>query len=181
MITVLSATNRKGSRTRLFAEHVYDLFQTFSPEPVKFFSLEDLPSDIVNIDMYKEGTASKTLTDIQDDFVVPSNKFYFVMPEYNGSYPGILKVFLDVMSVRKYKESFHGGKKAALLGVSAGRAGNLRGMEHFTGILNYLQINVMPDRSPISTIEKLINTDGIIHDEATLSILEKHVRSFIAF
>ena len=181
MITVFSGTNRKDSRTRIVAEHAYKLFQTFSPEPVKFFSLEDLPEDILHVDMYKEDTQSKALAAIQDDLFVPANKFYFVVPEYNGGFPGVLKLFLDAMSIRKYKESFQGGKKAALLGVAAGRAGNLRGLEHLTGILNYLQVNVMPNRQPISTIEKILDTNSNIQDEATLGLLEKHVRSFIEF
>ncbi len=182
MISIFSATNRKNSRSRQVADFVYQSFENHSAgEELKFFSLEDLPLDILTTDMYAEAGQSEALAAIQDEFFIPAQKLYFVMPEYNGSYPGVLKLFMDAISIRRYKESFHGGKKAALLGVAAGRAGNLRGMEHFTGVLNYLQINVMPNRLPISTIDKLIDETGKIHDEATRTTIEGHVKNFIAF
>jgi NAD(P)H-dependent FMN reductase len=48
--------------------------------------------------------------------------------------PGSLKLFIDACSVREYKQNFK-GKKAALVGIASGRAGNLRGMDHLTGVM----------------------------------------------
>lgn len=181
MITVFSGTNRKNSASFKVSKQVFDFLKKHTTEEVKFFSLEDLPDNILHIDMYGSEQQSSELMKIQDEYLIKANKFYFVIPEYNGGYPGVLKLFLDACSVRAYKESFHGGKKAALIGVSSGRAGNLRGMEHFTGVLNYLQITVMPPSLPISTIEKLLNSDGNIHDADTLRAMENHVIKFVQF
>ncbi len=181
MITVFSATNRRNSATRKVAEQVFDMFKQLTDEPVKFFSLEDLPDDILHIDMYGTGNQSPALSAIQDEFFIPANKLYFVIPEYNGGFPGILKLFIDACSIRDYKGTFHGGKKAALMGVSSGRAGNLRGLEHFTGVLNYLHISVMPPHNPISGIEKLLAEDGKLHDDAAVQAMEDHVKKFIAY
>ena len=49
------------------------------------------------------------------------------------------------------------GKKALLTGVSTGRAGNLRGMEHLTGILHYMRVIVHPNKFPISVVDRLFN------------------------
>ena len=181
MITVFSGTNRKGSRTRMVAEYAYKLLQDYSTESVKFFSLEDLPMDLIHQDMYEGAHQSEALTAIQDEFIIPASKFYFVTPEYNGSYPGILKFFLDACSIREYKASFHGNKKAALLGIASGRAGNLRGMDHLTGVLNYLKINVMPIHQPISSIDGLMNDNGEITDDNTQHVILNHIKEFIAF
>ncbi len=181
MITVFSGTNRRNSLSRKLAEQVFEIFKANTNEVVEFFSLEDLPDDILHIDMYGSGNQSAALSAIQDKLFIPSNKLYFVIPEYNGSYPGILKLFIDACSIRAYKETFHGGKKAALLGVASGRAGNLRGLEHFTGVLNYLHISVMPPNQPISRIESLIVEENKIIDPTILSEIENHVKKFIAY
>lgn len=181
MITVFSGTNRKNSRTRQIAEYAYKLLQDYSPEVVKFFSLEDLPLDLIHQEMYEGAQQAQSLAAIQDEFLIPASKFYFVTPEYNGSYPGILKFFLDACSVREYNASFHGNKKAALLGLAAGRAGNLRGMDQLTGVLNYLKINVMPLQQPLSSIEGLMDDKGNIIDENTQKLILNHIKEFIAF
>jgi chromate reductase len=82
-----------------------------------------------------------------------------VSPEYNGSFPGVLKLFLDALSVKDYKKTFS-GKRVSLIGVASGRAGNFRGMEHLTGIFNYLNMIVMPNKLPISSVEKVIDEKG---------------------
>lgn len=181
MITVFSATNRKGSRTRQVAEYAYKLLQDYSTESVQFFSLEDLPLDLIHQDMYEGSQQSEELMAIQNEFLIPATKFYFVIPEYNGSYPGILKFFLDACSIREYNASFHGNKKAGLLGVASGRAGNLRGMDHLTGVLNYLKISVMPIHQPISSIEKLMDENGNITDDNTQHLILNHIKEFIAY
>jgi len=181
MITIFSGTNRRNSNTGKVAQQTYHLFQKYSAEPVKFFSLEDLPDNILHVDMYGAENQSAELAAIQDEFFIPASKLYFVIPEYNGSFPGVLKLFIDACSVRAYKETFHGGKKAALLGLASGRAGNLRGLEHFAGILNYLHITVMPPHQPLAAVESLLDANGLIKDEAALKQLEAHIQKFIAF
>ncbi len=178
MITIISATNRPNSYTRRMAEVVFALFQQKNIENVQFLSLEDLPADSFHPNMYD--VQSPALSVLQDKYIVPAQKFYFVIPEYNGSYSGVLKFFWDACSIRRYKESFGGGKKAALLGVSDGRAGNLRGIDHFAGALHYLKINVLPNLQPVSSVSKCFDENGQINSE-TLKILTAQVEQFIAF
>ena len=68
-----------------------------------------------------------------------------------------------------------------MLGVAAGRAGNLRGMDHLTGVMNYLGSIVMPDKLPISSINSLIDSDMQLIDEDTKVVLEAHAQSFLKF
>jgi NAD(P)H-dependent FMN reductase len=181
MILVISGTNRENSRSELFARYAYEYLQQKAKETVAFLSLTDLPLNMYHNHMY-DGAAQQAmdLSRIQDELVVPADKWYFVMPEYNGSFPGILKLFVDALSIRKYKETFY-GKKAALLGVAGGRAGNLRGMEHFTGVLNYLQVTVMPNRLPVSSIEKLISPEGLLVDQDTMKAIQAQLDAFLNF
>lgn len=180
MITVFSCTNRPNSNSEIVARFIFEQLQKKSTETVQFYALKDLPTDFLHSAMYDGKKQSEALMKIQDQYLIPADKFYFVSPEYNGGIPGIFKLFIDACSVRKYNESFKGGKKAALVGVSSGRSGNLRGMEYMTGFLNYLGIQVFPNKLPISSIENIIN-NGIISDANTFNVLEEHLTNFLDF
>jgi len=180
MITVISGTNRTDSETMKFAQHIESLLKDKSDEAIHLFSMMDLPSDFLTNQMYDKGGQAESLGEIQNEVMIPANKFVFVMPEYNGGFPGIVKLFIDACSARAYKETFK-GKKAALVGVATGRAGNLRGIDHMTSILNHMGTLVMPKQLPISSIGDLKNGNGKIEDEGTIKAMEAYVDAFLAF
>ncbi len=180
MITVISGTNRKDSECLQFARLYQKLLQEGPEEEVKLLALESLPHDWFHPEMYHSGGQSASLSRIQDEYILPAGKMAMILPEYNGSFPGAIKLFIDACSVRRYADNFK-GKKIGLLGIASGRAGNLRGMEHMTGIMHYLGALVMPDKLPISRIEELMNEKGAITDEATLSTLRQHAADFLEF
>jgi NAD(P)H-dependent FMN reductase len=130
--------------------------------------------------MYVKDTISLEFRKIEDELLIPSHKFLFVIPEYNGSFPGILKLFVDAASIRS-KMSIFKGKKAALVGVATGRAGNIRGLEHFTSVMMFMGVSVLPNLLPISAINKLLNASQNITDEGTLKSIEKQVDEFLKF
>ena len=180
MITVISGTNRKKSACRNFAEKFAEILRTSTGEEVKLLLLEEIPHDWFHPDMYKEAGQSSSLARLQDEYMLPADKFVFVSPEYNGSFPGVLKLFLDACSVRAYKPTFK-GKKACLIGVATGRAGNIRGIDHLTGVLMHVGTAVMPAILPISRIKDLIDADGRIADAATLKDMESFAQAFLEF
>src|SRR5205085_7128819 len=111
---------------------------------------------------------------IETDLLVPTKKFIFMIPEYNGSYPGVLKAMIDISDVKTWW-----WKKALLTGISTGRAGNLRGMDHLSDSLQHLNMFVHPNKLPISAIDKVMNEKGVIHSEATLKAINKQLDEFI--
>lgn len=180
MITVVSGTNRLGSEALHFANHYFNLLASNTNEPVKLLALEQVAHDWFHPDMYEKGSQTPSLAALQDEYMLPADKFVYVIPEYNGGFPGALKLFLDACSVREYKATFS-GKKAALVGVATGRAGNLRGLDHLTGILHHVGTLVLPQVLPISSIEKLMDGEGNITDPGTLKAMEKQAAAFLAF
>ncbi|MCB0640754.1 MAG: NAD(P)H-dependent oxidoreductase [Phaeodactylibacter sp.] len=180
MITIISSTNRKESGALLFSQIYASILKELTDQDIKVLALEDIPHDWFTPTMYDKGGQPATIHKLQDEYLLPADKFVFVIPEYNGSFPGVLKLFLDACSVREYKKTFK-GKKAALVGIATGRAGNLRGMEHFTGVLNHVGTIVLPNRLPISSIEKLINEQEELIDEPTREVITSQMREFIAF
>ncbi|MDC3210628.1 MAG: NAD(P)H-dependent oxidoreductase [Saprospiraceae bacterium] len=180
MITIISGTNRKGSATEKFAKYFFKLVKSKTKQPVKYFSLQKLPEDMLHVGMYTEKKQSKKLRKIQEEVMIPAEKFIFVSPEYNGSFPGVLKLFLDACSIHEYKSTFK-GKKAGLVGIASGRSGNLRGMDHLSCVLNHVGTEVMGAKLPISQCENLIDEKGEISDKSTLQAIESHVDAFLTY
>ena len=179
MITVISSTNRKNSETLKIARHYYQQIKLKTTESVL---LLDLCDDFFHDNMYEAAEQSKGLREIQEKFLIPADKFVFVVPEYNGSIPGILKFFIDACSIYKMKDTFkRGDKKALLVGVASGRAGNLRGLIHLTGMLNYLNITVHPNQLPISRVETLFDSENSIIDSDTLKVTDMHIEEFLTY
>ena len=85
-------------------------------------------------------------------------------------------MFLDAVPPRIWTEN-----KACLVGVSTGRAGNLRGMEHLTNILNYLKINVYHNKLPISRVDTLLDAQGNLMDTDTLKVIDIQLEGFLKF
>lgn len=127
-----------------------------------------------HLDVSKRNTAIRKL---EEDILIPATKFIFISPEYNGSIPGVLKSLIDASDIEKD----WWGKKALLVGISTGRAGNLRGMDHLTGILNYVKIVVHPNKLPISVVHKLVNEEGKIIEKGTLNAISQQLDEFIIF
>jgi chromate reductase, NAD(P)H dehydrogenase (quinone) len=166
MITIISGTNRKGSNTSKVARQ-YEQLLLERGVNVQLISLE-------NINVSERTLAIEQL---EKEILIPSDKFIFISPEYNGSIPGVLKSLIDITDIKKV----WWGKKALLTGVSTGRAGNLRGMEHFTGVLHHVKINVHHNKLPISVVDKLLNGAGQITDKGTLASINTQLDEFIQF
>ncbi|RCH55069.1 NADPH-dependent FMN reductase [Mucilaginibacter hurinus] len=173
MITIISATNRAGSSTLKLSQY-YQKRLTEKGEQAQVLSLEDLPATLIATDLY--GARSEAFLPIQR-VVTDTLKFIFIIPEYNGSFPGVLKVFMDACA---FPESFY-EKKAALVGVSSGKYGNIRGVDHFTGVCNYMHLHVMPLKIHIPAIHKEIDNEGNIFNADTLRYTEEQIDKFIRF
>jgi len=166
MITIISGTNRPGSNTEKVAVQYLQLLKDRGVE-AKFVSL-------VGLDVNERNAAIKKL---EKEILIPADKFIFISPEYNGSIPGVLKSLIDHSDIK----NVWWGKKALLTGVSTGRAGNLRGMEHLTGILHYVKMHVHPNKLPISVVDKLLNGANLITDTSTLEAINEQLDEFLAY
>ncbi len=173
MITIISGTNRPHSNTLKIAKY-YQRSLLNRGQETQLFNLEDLPDTLIKSDLY--GHRSEAFLPIQE-MVTNTTKFLFIIPEYNGSFPGVLKTFVDACD---FPNSFY-NKKAALVGVSSGKYGNIRGVDHFGGICSYLHLNVLPLRIHISSIKLEMNDSQDLFKEDTLKFTAEQMDKFIEF
>ena len=173
MISIISGTNRPNSNTLKVAEYYLRTLQSKGQE-ARIFDLQDLPAGIIQTDLY--GKRSEAFLPIQK-MITETSKFLFIIPEYNGSFPGVLKTLVDACD---FPDSFY-NKKAALTGISSGKYGNIRGIDHFSGICSYLHLNVLPLRLHIPAIKTEFDENGDFFKADTLKFTTDQIEKFIAF
>ena len=166
MYTIIAGTNRPGSNTLKVAKQYQSIFMANGIEAA-VLSLENLNVFAKNAQFEK----------IENEVLIPTQNFIFITPEYNGSFPGVLKMMFDIS--KSHKIWWH--KKALITGVSTGRAGNLRGNDHLASILNYLKITVHPNLLPISSLDTLMDAAGNIIEPNTLIAINLQIDEFIGW
>ncbi len=174
MITVISGTNKSDSLTRVVSSIYYNKLRSLYPS-TRFLSLEDIRYDFISGAMYDHH--SEGIQHLQETLFNPTKKFVFVLPEYNGSIPGVLKLLIDSLDVRPAFQN----KKAALTGIATGRAGNLRGLDHLSSILQHMRVTVMPQMLPISRVKDELNHHGDFILPGTIKVIEQHLKSILDF
>lgn len=166
MITIISGTNRNNSKTLQVAQFYYTCLQERGAS-VHLFSLEQLQTL----------KRTEAIVQLENDLLIPTEKFIFIMPEYNGSFPGVLKILLDITDIRKCW--WH--KKILLTGLADGRGGNLRGLEHMTNILHYLKMNVYYNKLPISKINEETDKEGQFLNPDTREGIVRQIEDFLQY
>jgi chromate reductase len=165
MYLIISGTNRTESFTLRIAE----LYQSL----LKKKNIDAPVLSLIGLELLER---NPSVIKLEKELLLPAEKYIFISPEYNGSIPGVLKCLIDVSDTRKVWK----GKKALLTGVSKGRAGNLRGMDHLTGIMHFVGTVVHPNKLPISIVDTLFNKEEMAHVE-TLRSINQQLDEFIEF
>jgi chromate reductase len=171
-IVVLSCTNRPDSNT-LKVSKIYENLLREKQVEVKILDFCHLPETIAFSETF--GNRTEPYARLIEEYISGVSRFVFVVPEYNGSFPGILKTVLESVPT-----SLWANKEACLVGVADGRAGNLRGLEHLTGILQYLKMHVYHNKLPISVINQILQPEGHF-PEAQLRACRQQIEGFLLF
>jgi NAD(P)H-dependent FMN reductase len=166
IITIISGSSRDDNNSKKVALEYQRLLR-----------LKEIESALLSLDELDVLHRNADFLEMENRFLIPASKFIIIMPEYNGSYPGILKLMIDNTDVAKAWAH----KKVLLTGISTGRAGNLRGMEHLTGSLLHMKMNVHHNRLPISQVNKLMNEQFQFADQATLQAIQAQLDDFLTF
>ncbi len=162
MTTIICATNRPKNQTRKVVEAYRNVVEK-TGDDARVFSMEELPPDFIFNDSF--GRRTTPFSALVETHIHPAEKLVIVAPEYNGSYPGIFKAFLDANNPKIWE-----GKKVALVGVASGRAGNIRGLDHLVQVCHHLKMLVSPLQIPISRLDSLMEENGAFSHQITLDL-----------
>lgn len=172
MIEIISGTDRPGSNSLKVARFMEQLYREAGLE-ARLLDLAELDSAEVAGGGYYQGAKGSFKTGVER--VTQADGILVIVPEYNGSFPGILKLFIDYW---KYPETFE-HRPVALIGLG-GRWGGLRPVEHLQQVFGYRNGFIFPNRVFISNIKDCFK-DGAVTDPVLLELLKVQTRDFGRF
>ena len=170
---MIVGTNRPGSNTRKVARQVEATYRELNV-PLRVLDLAELPAEIFSPGSYEEKPASFSRF---TEGVLSSTGLIIVTPEYNGSVPGILKYFIDMLP---FPESFE-RRPVCFIGLGAGMWGALRPVEQLQAIFGYRNAFIYPERVFMPKINDLLDAEGKFKNAAIPGRLRAQARGFIQF
>jgi NAD(P)H-dependent FMN reductase len=173
MMTLLVGTNRPGSNARKVARQIEEIYAEVKI-PLRVLDLALLPAEIFSPTSYAE--KPKSFLPFSDG-VLQSSGLHVVTPEYNGSLPGVLKYFIDML---KFPESFD-RRPVCFTGCAAGIWGALRPVEQLQAIFGYRNAYIYPERVFLPQIYDLLDDNGKLKDAELVARLKSQAEGFTAF
>ena len=174
MITILAGTNRPKSRARRVANFYAAQLAELGAES-QILDLAELPADFVATALYANAGTHSAFNRLAE-MLNASAKLVIITPEYNGSFPGVLKAFIDGLP---YPGGIQ-GKRAALVGLSSGGQGGLLAMSHLTDILMYLGTTVLPQRVRLPFIDKDLTAEDELRQDLSRQLLREQAVALLA-
>ena len=172
-IKIISSTDRPNSNALKISNFVCRLYKEKSVKAT-VVSLEDFPlSDVIG-GKYNPDIPSIKQFNTQ---VINADGLVFVIPEYNGGFPGILKLFIDYLPFPSAFEKM----PMAFIGESAGAFGSLRPVEQFQMVANYRNALQFPERVFIPRVGKEFDEETGLTDDFKQKLLESQTDNFINF
>jgi chromate reductase len=172
-IYLICGTNRPNSTTQRVTRRVEQHYHEAKIR-CEFLGLDSLPLEIYSPAAYALKPAA--FEPFQQK-VLDAAGLHIVLPEYNGSFPGALKYFIDML---RSPGSFE-HKPVALVGLASGLWGGLRAVEQLQMIFGYRNAHIFPDRVFIPGVSQKFLKDGTIADPAIDQRLQKQAAEFARY
>jgi chromate reductase, NAD(P)H dehydrogenase (quinone) len=174
MITIIAGTNRPGSNTLKLAKQLEPMYQAAGNETC-ILDLMQLPAEVFQPGVYAEKPEQFTREFVEP--VLQADGLVVVCPEYNGSFAGILKYFVDLLP---FPESFE-CRPVAFVGIAAGQFGGLRPVEQMQQVFGYRNAYVFNRRVFITGAYKVFDAEGAITDPDLVLRLQDQAVKFTGF
>jgi NAD(P)H-dependent FMN reductase len=173
MIAVISGTNRPNANTLRIARLVEQILAG-GAERVTLLDLADLPPELFSPSSYADKPDAFARF---QDAILSSSGILTVTPEYNGSFPGALKYFIDML---RFPDSLV-DKPAAFIGLSSGRWGAIRSVEQLEMVFQYRHAHLYGRRVFLPGINGLLDDAGQLRDPEITDRLREMVLGFATF
>lgn len=172
-ICILSGTDRPGSNALKISKYLAPLYEKEGVE-VTVASLEDYPiSDVAGGPYGKPNPRVESF----NESIISSDGIVMVIPEYNGSFPGILKLFIDYLP---FPEALR-KKPVAFVGEASGAFGALRAVEQMHMICAYRNAHIFPERVFLQRVNKIFTEEEGVKDRLAAELLESQVHGFVQY
>jgi NAD(P)H-dependent FMN reductase len=165
-IPVILGTTRKGRMSAHAARFMVQQIEMRQGVSTELIDLPDLPMPIDNAgEEIKDPVFAEKMT--------TADALVIVTPEYNHSFPGLLKHVLDSC----LKEYIH--KAAGIVGVSAGPFGGVRAIQDFLPVMRELGlVNIFWDVN-FGNVASVFDESGNLLDQAFIKRADKFLDELV--
>jgi chromate reductase, NAD(P)H dehydrogenase (quinone) len=173
-IAVVVGSLRRDSINRKLASAVEKL----APPSLSFkhLRIDDLP-------LYDQDDDANQAPEVQrlKAEIGSAQGLLFVTPEYNRSFPGVLKNAIDHAS-RPYGQNAWAGKPAGVLGASIGAVGSALAQQHLRNVLAYLDVPTLGQPEAfIHVKDGFFDASGAIASDGTKRFLQGWMDRYVAW
>lgn len=174
MIAIIAGTNRPDAVSLQIAQLYHQLLAERGATS-QILNLNQLPPDFAFSALYANAGKNPEVNKL-NQLMTEAEKYVFVIPEYNGSFPGVLKTFIDGLPYPNPMRQ----KVAALVGLGSGVQGGVLALSHFNDILSYLNVETLALRVKLANINKNL-ADGQIHNHLYNELLNTQADRLVAY
>lgn len=154
-IPLILGTAREGRRSEHVAQYLLE----------RLSDRDDIDIELIDVRHHLHGFTHPAWIEYEEtnawkETALAADGYIIVTPEYNHGYPGELKIFLD----GAFEEYFD--KPVALAGVSSGRLGGARVVEHIKPVLIELGMTPMGKALYFGNAGDVFDDSGEMTDES---------------
>lgn len=172
-ITIISGTDRPNSNAMRVANFVQRKFAEIGADS-HLVDLKDFPlQDVIG------GRYGKSIPSIEafNAPILASDGIVMIIPEYNGSFPGIFKLFIDYLPFpRAFK-----GMPIAFIGEASGSFGALRAVEQAQMVAAYRNALLFPERVFITKVHENFDAETGLKIPLQAQLMDDMIRNFADF
>ncbi|MDI3496607.1 MAG: hypothetical protein PWQ35_628 [Patescibacteria group bacterium] len=143
-LSIVLGTARKNRQSQKVAHYLVNFFRQFNELDTTLVDVRDYATNYT-IAAWEEDEAAKPWRNL----VAATAAFIFVVPEYNRSFPGELKLVLD-SELAAYDD-----KPVILAGVSIGSFGGLAALTSLLPVLHKIGLRILPEQLYFPEVEEL--------------------------
>lgn len=172
-IQIISGTDRPRSNALKVARYLQEKYLKHEAE-AEIVDLREFPiRDVAG------GRYGKEIPELKK-FIQPvlsADGLVVVCPEYNGGYPGILKLFIDYLPFPEALEK----KPVCFVGEADGAFGALRAVEQLQQVVGYRNAYVFPERVFIPRVNENFDPEKGIKNPFQQELLETQIKNFVQY
>ena len=165
-IPVILGTARQGRESENAARFVFEQTKKRADVETEFIDVRTLPMKLDDAgEQMKDPKFSATIE--------RSDALVIVTPEYNHSFPGLLKHALDM----NLKEYIH--KAVGICGVSAGALGGARVIETLLPVMRELGLVTIFEDVNFGKVQEIFDEEGRLLDQSYVPRVDKFLNELI--
>jgi NAD(P)H-dependent FMN reductase len=170
---IVVGTNRRSGLSHKLGAAIAPMYAELADE-LDCMDLRELPASMLLPEAYK--TPAPEVRAFVQRFLA-CDGVVFIVPEYNGSYPGALKLLIDMFP---YPQGFE-HRPCAFIGLASGRFHGLRAVEHLQAVAGYRNAHIYPRRVFIGESHKQFDAEGRFTDAGLEQRLREQASGFVAY